>query len=87
MGFFDSYKKTKAELEARGADKIVVIDGERYALNFRRKGFSGHIDTRRASLTRLPAGSTDGGTMSYEEAVEALRGEPGRRTRLDDLEF
>jgi hypothetical protein len=92
--FIEDFKRGWYTSAAELCDRIATIDGKRYAVFYRRTFFRGRIKKNRPRLTRLPAkfmGSSSGGNsgnMSYEEAVEALRGDRvGRRNPLDDLKF
>ena len=91
----EDFKKGMAEEAARICDRITVIDGQPYAVFYKRSFWRGLIKKNSARLTKLPATFTprgsDGGNMTYEEAVEAMRN-AGCRDRirpnpLDKLKF
>ena len=91
--FIEKFKHDWAAAAENICDRLAVIDGERWAVFYKRSFFRNRINKNRIRLiTKLPAALTTrrsyGGNMTYEEAVEALRGDRvGRRNPLDDLKF
>jgi hypothetical protein len=96
--FIENFKRDWVQAAENICDSIAVIDGQRYAVFYKRRFFGNRINKNRIRLmTKLPttvtARGSSGGNMTYKEAVEALRQagathRPGGRPNpLDDLKF
>jgi hypothetical protein len=96
--FIENFKHDWAQAAEKICDRVAVIDGERYAVFYKRTFFRNRINKNRIRLmTKLPAaltasGSNDG-NMTYEEAMDAMRVSGarqrpvGRPNPLDKLKF
>lgn len=95
--FIEKFKHDWAAAAENICDRVAVIDGQRFAVFYKRSLFGNGINKNRIRrITKLPAAltaSSSSGNMTYEEAAEAMR-VSGARDRtgarsnpLDKLKF